>query len=254
MTPTPDSLQSPREPGLAHSAVPGGALGLNTTYVWTVKEKDPATGLYIPKMTKKNVQTNYGITAYAGAFQGSYNAPTYMVIDGFAPTLVSLAGTTLVLTASALPTLGYDTQLVLSLGTGNQETVSFTNVSQNGSQYTYTLASTPVNSHSLNDICVRVPNAIDTMSAVFSEQQYDSTNAPNQRMQSVGGYSSGTANWVMQFFFSGSQALFYFATIGLADSVTLGTGNLHNLLTLGFNHTGTTNDLELDVSLTLSNV
>ena len=92
------------------------------------------------------------------------------------------------------------------------------------------------------------------MTAIYSEQQYDSTNVPNARMQSVGGYSGGTANWVMQFFFTGAQALFYFATVGLADAATLGSGNLHNLLVLGYNHTGTTNDLELDVSLTLSNV
>lgn len=245
MTPTPalSQLQADVE-----------AMKLKATYVWTVKEKDPKTGLYIPVLQRKNIQTNFGLTAYAGAFQGNYTAPVYMVIDGFAPKLVSLTGTTLVLSANALPVLGYDTQLVLSIGTANQETVSFTSVVQSGSQYTFTLSATPSLSHAVNDICVRAPNAIDTMTAIFSEQQYDSTNAPNQRMQSIGGYSGGTGNWVMQYFFTGTQGIFEFVTVGLADAVTIGTGNLHNLLPLGFNHTGTTNDLELDVSLTLSNV
>ena len=106
----------------------------------------------------------------------------------------------------------------------------------------------------MNDICVRNPTATDTMTAIFSEQQFDSVNFPGMRMQSVGEYSAGTANWTMQYFFTGAQSLFEFATVGLADSNLIGQGNLHNLLVLGYNHTGTTNDLELDVSLTLSNV
>lgn len=239
MTPTPDSLPS----------------RLRTSFVWTVKERDPETGLFIPKLTRKNIQTNYGMTAYAGAFQGSYTPPIYMVIDGFAPTISSISGTTLVLTAASQPTLGSDSQLVLSIGSANQEVLSFTGSPVAGSgTYTYTLSSSPTLSHNVGDICVRNPTANDTMSVIMSEQQYDSTNFPNMRMQSVGGYSNGTASWTMQFFFTGAQALVEFATVGLADANTLGSGNLHNLLVLGYNHTGTTNDLELDVSLTLSNV
>ena len=240
MTPTPDC--SP--------------LHLKTTFVWTLKERDPKTGLYIPRLQRKNVETNFGITAYAGAFQGSYTAPVFLVIDGWAPQYATgSGGTTLVLSASRQPTLNGDTQIILSLGTANQETVTATgNPTQNGTLWTYTLTAAPGNAHSIGDICVRTPLATDTMSAIFSEVPYDSTNFPNQRMQSVGGYSGGTANWVMQFFYTGTQAVTYFATVGLADSITIGQGNLHNLLPLGFNHTGTTNDLELDVSLTLSNV
>ena len=228
---------------------------LNTSFIWTVKERDPETGLFIPKLTRKNIQTNYGMTAYAGAFQGTYTPPIYMVIDGWNPSISSLSGTTLTLSATRQPTLASDSQLVLSIGTGTQEVVTFTSgPSQNENLWTYVLSAAPSLSHNVGDICVRNPTATDTMTAIYSEQQYDSTNVPNARMQSVGGYSGGTANWVMQFFFTGAQALFYFATVGLADAATLGSGNLHNLLVLGYNHTGTTNDLELDVSLTLSNV
>ena len=74
------------------------------------------------------------------------------------------------------------------------------------------------------------------------------------RMQSVGGYSGGTANWTMQYFFTGAQALFNLRPWVSQTAYLIGQGNLHNLLVLGYNHTGTTNDLELDVSLTLSNV
>lgn len=239
MMPTPASLQS----------------RLNTTFIWTLKERDPETGLFVPRLVRKNVETNFGLTAYAGAFQGNYTAPVYMVIDNFAPTLVSLAGTTLVLAASTQPTLSSDTQLQLSIGTANQEVVGFSGTPTFASgQYTYTLSTTPVNAHNVGDVCVRQPTANDTMTAIFSEQQYDSVNFPNQRMQSVGGFSPGTAQWTMQYFFTGTQALLFFSTVGLADALTIGTGNLHNLLPLGFNHTGTTNDLELDVSLTLSNI
>ena len=228
---------------------------LKTTFVWTVKERDPKTGLFVPRLRRKNIQTSYGMTAYAGAFQGTYTPPIYMVIDGFAPVLSSISSTTLVLTASQKPTLSSDSQLVLSAGAASQEVVSFTgSPTQSGSNWTYTLSALPANSHNVNDICVRNPTASDTLTAIFSEQQFDSVNFPGMRMQSVGGYSAGTANWTMQFFFTGAQAVFEFATIGLADSNLIGQGNLHNLLALGYNHTGTTNDLELDVSLTLSNV
>jgi hypothetical protein len=69
----------------------------------------------------------------------------------------------------------------------------------------------------------------------------------------VGGYSASSANWTTQFFFTGNQALVTFALVGLFDSATVAGGNLHNELALGFVHT-TGNDVEVDVSLTLSNV
>jgi hypothetical protein len=253
MTPTPASSRSRLS---AESTWSAEGPALRTSFLWTIKERDPKTGLFIPRIQRKNIQTNYGMTAYAGAFQGSYTAPVYLVIDQWNPQLNSLVGTTLVLVASRQPTLAGDTQLVLSIGTANQEVVSFTgSPTQNGSLWTYTLTAAPSLSHSVNDICVRNPLATDTMTAIFNEAQYDSVNAPNQRMQSIGGYSGGTANWVMQYFFTGTQALTGFNTVGLADNVNVGNfGNLHNLTVLGFQHTGTTNDLELDVSLTLSNV
>ena len=107
---------------------------LNTSFVWTVKERDPETGLFVPKLTRKNIQTNYGMTAYAGAFQGTYTPPIYMVIDGFAPTISSITGTTLILSASQQPTLSSDTQLVLSVGSASQEVASFTGTPSPGGQ------------------------------------------------------------------------------------------------------------------------
>ena len=226
---------------------------LKETFLWTIKERDPQTGLMLPKKRGKNVHTTFGLTAYASGFQGSYAAPTYLIIETFAPALVSLTGTTLVVSASQQPTLASDTQLVLSVGTSNQEVISFTGqpTVSNG-QYTYTLSKTPTYSHAVGDICTRAPTASDTLTSVFSEAQYDATLAPNQRMQSIGGYSPGSGQWTMQFFYSGTQALVEFVTLGLADSVTIGQGNLHNHLVLGYNHTSG-NDAEIDVTLTLSN-
>jgi hypothetical protein len=231
-------------------------MKLKTEFIWTVKERDPKTGLFVPVLRKKNVQTEYGLTAYAGAFQGNYTPPVYMVIDDFKPTYATgSSGTTLKLATTTQPTFSGDSQIVLSIGTANEEIVTFTgSPTYSSGVYTYTLTASPVNSHSVGDICVRNPLDTDNMSDIFSEVQYDSTNAPNARMQSIGGYSGGTANWVMQFFFTSAQAQVYFATVGLADNVTVGQPNLHNLLALGLDHTGNTNDLELDVSLTLSNV
>lgn len=229
---------------------------LKTEFVWTVKERDPKTGLFIPVLQRKNVQTNYGLTAFAGAFQGTYTAPVYMVIDDFKPTYATgSSGTTLKLTTVTQPTLAGDSQIVLSIGTANQEVVTFTGTpTYSSGVWTYTLTASPVNSHTVGDVCVRNPLATDTVSSIFTEQQYDSVNAPNARMQSIGGYSGGSANWVMQFFFASDQAECYFSTVGLADNVTVGQNNIHNLVVLGLDHTGNTNDLELDVSLTLSNV
>lgn len=247
MTPTLDCSPSRPKPAQTRTA-------LRETFVWTVKERDPKTGLWLPRARGKNIHTNFGLTAYAGGFQGSYQAPVYMVIDTFAPTLVSLSGTTLVLQASQQPTLASDTQLVLSVGTANQETIGFAAGSPvvNGNQYTYTLAATPTYAHAVGDICVRATAATDTLTSVFAEAQYDGTNAPGQRMQSIGGYSPGGGQWTMQFFFNANQALLNFVTLGLADSATIGQGNLHNHLVLGYVHT-TGNDAEIDVTLTLSN-
>jgi hypothetical protein len=231
-------------------------MKLKTEFIWTVKERDPKTGLFVPVLRKKNVQTQYGLTAYAGAFQGGYVPPVYMVIDAYKPTYASgSSGTTLKIASTSQPTVSGDTQIVLSIGTANQEVVTFTGTpTLSSGVYTYTLTASPIHSHTIGDVCVRNPLATDGMAEIFDEQQYDSTNAPNARMQSIGGYSGGSANWVMQFFFASNQAVCYFSNVGLADSVTVGQPNLHNLVVLGLDHTGNTNDLELDISLTLSNV
>lgn len=233
-------------------------------FVWRVYEFRRKGGLLVRELVleRKNLQTNYGLTAYAGAFQptqSNYVAPQYMGIStNFGKLTAALASTGL--TSCSLdvdPTKGGDTQLILGVGTANQETVTWSAKSGTG-PYTFTISAT-TKTHALNDPCCRVPLAADTLTQFTSEIQYDSTNFPNKRMQSVGGYSAGSANWTTQFFFTGNQALgasnanLTFALVGLFDSVTVGAGNLHNELALGYVHTQG-NDVEIDVSLTTSNV
>jgi hypothetical protein len=231
---------------------------LRTQFVWSVYEWRRKGHLFVKELVlrRKNIQTNYGLTAYAGAFQpsqSSYAAPQWMGISTNYAQLQAAYGSTGVTSISTDvdPTKAGDTQLILGVGTANQETVTFSGKTGTG-PYIWTISAT-TKTHALHDPVVRVPLATDTLSQFTSEIQYDSTNFPNQRMQSVGGYSAGAANWTTQFFFTGGQALVTFALVGLFDSGTVAAGNLHNELALGFVHT-TGNDVEVDVSLTLSNV
>jgi hypothetical protein len=231
---------------------------LTVEFLWTVYEWQRKGHLFVktPVLRRKNLQTNYGLTAYAGAFQpgqSSYVAPQWMGISTNYAQLQSTYGSTGVTSVSTDvdPTKAGDTQLILGVGTANQETVTFSGKTGTG-PYTWTISAT-TKTHALHDPVVRVPLAADTLSQFTGEIQYDSTNFPNQRMQSVGGYSASSANWTTQFFFTGNQALVTFALVGLFDSATVAGGNLHNELALGYVHT-VGNDAEVDVSLTLSNV
>jgi hypothetical protein len=227
---------------------------LKSACLWTIKERDADTGLFIPRKRGKNLQTSAGLTAYAGAFGGSYTAPTWLVLDSFAPTLTSaIAAGATSLTLSAQADMVGDTQLVLSLGLVSQETVSFSLVTNNGDgTFSYSLSAPTTNAHASGDRCARQVLASDTMANVQSEIQIDAVALPGQRAASTGGYSGGTGNFVMQFYITGGQGLAYFASVGLADNVGIGLGNLHNHLILGYNHTAG-NDVEVDVSLTLIN-
>ena len=113
------------------------------------------------EVATKNIQTDYGMTAYAGAFQGNYRAPIYMVIDGWNPSISSLSGTTLTLSATRQPTLASDSQLVLSIGTGTQEVVTFTSgPSQNENLWTYVLSAAPSLSHNLVTSASAIPRPL----------------------------------------------------------------------------------------------
>jgi hypothetical protein len=234
---------------------------LRCTTVWTVREFRRKGSLLLREevLRRKNVHTTVGLTAYASAFQGSYTPPQYLVIETLAG-LIQNAGTLPLSSTSVQLNVAVDeagdTSLVLGVGTGNQETVTFSGRTGTG-PYTYTISAT-TKTHAHLDPCVRLVLTGDGMSQVQSEAQYDSVNAPGQRALSLGGYSQGSANWVMQFFLTGAQGLgvsgatLLWANVGLADNSAVGAGSLHNHLNLGYSHVQG-NDVELDVSLTLAN-
>jgi hypothetical protein len=91
------------------------------------------------------------------------------------------------------------------------------------------------------------------IATIQGEVQYSPVAFPNKRLKRTRtGYSSGTGNHVMSFFIAGNQAIGRWESLGTSENDTVGSGNLHNHLTVGYNHTSGT-DTEIDVSLTLSN-
>jgi hypothetical protein len=221
--------------------------------MWQVKEKDPKTGLYLPVLTRKNIFTNYGLTALAEAISGTYTAPIYLEIENNGTGITNVGGiasSATSCTAAADVLEAGDNTLILGVGTVNQETVTSVVVTGTG-PYTYTFAAC-TKSHAQNDPICRVPLAGDTVSSLQSEWQYDATNNPNQRMAATSGYSTGTGVWVAQFYYNGAQAIGNITTIGLCDSITVGGGNLHNHVALGYVH-ASSNDVEIDGTLTLIN-
>ena len=219
--------------------------------IWTVRER--IDGLWTPVKRKKNIFTNYGLTALASAIGGGYTAPVYLAISQnyttyFASTSAGVS--TVVLTGD--PTLVGDTALTLSAGLATQENVTFTGKTGAG-PYTFTLSAPTVNSHAATDPCSRGVLAGDTITTLATEAQYDPTYAAGQRVVRMAGYSTGVGNYTIQFYFTGIQITnIFLVTVGLVDTVTIATGNLHNAFVLGYNH-NTTNDVEIDGSLTLVN-
>lgn len=217
--------------------------------VWEVKEF--SGGVWVPRVRVKNVVTNYGVNALASAPSGTYVPPLYLVINQ-ASTVLSTsysAGVTSIQTA-ADPTIGGDTSLVLGVGTANQETVAFSAKTGTG-PFTFTLSSATSNSHTSGDLVTRVPLAADTIASIASEAQYDPTFAAGQRLIQTSSFSPTSGENTMQFFIAGIQATnVVFAQTGLADTQDIGTGNLHNLAVLGYNHNNT-NDVEIDVTWTV---
>lgn len=225
--------------------LPDNPVGVHC--VWTLKEN----GRVVARA--KNVFTVFGLSALAGALSGGYTPPSFLVLDSYGTTLsgpVSPGQTTI--TTQVRVDITGDTQLVLTPNLSNQETVTFSSVTGTG-PYTYQLTAGALQSHNAGDIVLRQTNANDTLATVLSEIQYDSVGAPNERMPSYAGYAQGSGNWVVQFYLTGEQALATFNYIGMADAPLLGTGNLHDHAVLGYTHTSG-NDVEIDVSLTLSNV
>lgn len=226
---------------------------VRASFRWCLKERDPQTGLFLPKRRVKNVITNNGLTLLASALSGGYNAPIYLVIDSDGAKLQGsyAAGVTVFQTDKRVDVAG-DTQLVLSPGQPSQETVSFSSTTGSG-PYTYNLTAPTTQAHNLNDYVLRQVKASDTLANVVSEVQYDSVNFPNQRVQSYSGYSPGAGQWTIQFFVTGTQAVgVQFNTLGISDNPTVGLGTLHNHFILGYTHTSG-NDVEIDGTLTLVN-
>lgn len=219
---------------------------------WTIKER--VGGRWRRVWTGTNVMTDYGLTALASAFGGEYTAPVYLVIDNYSGQIQNsggvAAGATSVTLNKRIDSAG-DTQIVLGVGTANEEVVSFSAVTGSG-PYIYTVSAT-TNSHVQNEYCVRNPRQSDTLASIQSEVQYAPTVFPGKRTQRIGlGYSSGIGNHVMSFFITGAQAAGRWESLGTADSDTVGSGNLHNHLVSGYDHSSG-NDTQIDISLTISN-
>lgn len=220
--------------------------------LWTIRERN-SSGLVVAERRFKNIWTNFGLTALASAVSGAYNPPIYLSIEAFYTTLTMPLnpGVSQVITNARVDLAG-DTQLVLSAGAPTQEVVTFASVSGSG-PYTYVLSSPTVQTHATSDYVVRNVAVTDTLSSIQSEVAYDPINAAGQRIVSPGGYSSGLASWTIQFYLPGSISQQLFLTCGLADSPNIGQGNLHNHFILGYNRNGSTNDIEIDGVLTISN-
>jgi hypothetical protein len=219
--------------------------------IWTVKEKHE--DLWVPVQRKKNTLTSYGLTQLA---QSLFIAqPTlYMVLDQSFGTLQGAltAGQTSLVSNVRVDIAG-DTQLVVSpqQGATNTEVVTFSAVTGTG-PYTYTISALAHN-HNIGDPVVRQVGVNDTIAnSVLNEVQFDSINFPNARLGSGSGYSGGSGNWVQQFMYTGTQAIGWMMSVGLADSATVGAGNLFNHVILGYNHPLNT-DIEVDANITITN-
>lgn len=227
----------------------GILLNIDAEVLWVVKER--RDGLWVVVHEFYNTITNYGITALSGAPFGGYIAPFYLLIDTADTTMQSTyaPGVTQIVT-NGDPTVAGDSQLDLSIGLATQETVTF-NAKAGTGPFTWTLASGTLNNHTAGDPVVRTPTGADTLASVLGEGQYDPTYAAGKRLPVTASFSPSTGQTTGQYFIAGIQATnLLFAHVGLADSLTIGQGNLHNYATLGYNHNNT-NDVEIDVTYAL---
>lgn len=202
------------------------------------------------------VLTTYGLSALAAAVSGNYVPPVYLVLENNGSTVQTAANAGVTSIQTALPVhLAGDSELVLGVGLGTQEVVSFSAATGAGPT-TYTLTTPTTQAHAAGDPVCRVPLTADGMGQVQNEIAYDPTNSPGQRLQSYGGYSSGPGTWVLQFFLTGIEASAFLMMVGLSDSPVIGQGNLHAHATLGTNHvfnpvSGGV-DIEIDIPISIA--
>jgi hypothetical protein len=224
---------------------------------WTIRRK--RNGIVVAEYKKKNVITNYGISQLAQAWSGTFATPNYLVVDSYAPTLtqnVAIGATQVFGTNTLAVTTGSSppppiSNLIISLGQSYQESIQVSSITGPVSGvYTYNLASACTHTHNAGEVLARNPIVSDDMSKVISPVQYDATNNPNKYPTSVSGYSAGTGNFTMQFYFTANQLNSYISYVGLTDKATIGAGNLYCWLLLGFDHTQPLEDIEIDCSLT----
>lgn len=222
---------------------------------WTWRERSRESGLVVAEKQINNIFTSYGLTNLISGISGSNTPPIYLAVENTYTNLTLAAGSgvsTLTVGNDIMQT--GDTQIYLSAGGANQEIVTVSSKSGSG-PYNYILSSPTANAHTTasNDYVCRVPVLGDTMANVISELQYDAVSAPTQRMASPGGYSPGAGQWTVQIFYPGPTLVGVAMLCGLTDSLTIGTGNLHNHFLLATNHTNTNNDQEIDGVITLVN-
>lgn len=230
---------------------PDSKIGVSC--VWRVRERDRRSGIIVTERRVKNIWTNYGLTALAS---GTLPQQTYLAVENPGITLSSgyNVGVSSI-TLSAQAHQAGDTQLVLGVGLASQEVVTFSSAAPGtGNTYVYTLSSPTTQPRNSGDPACRQVSATDTMSNVQNEVQYDATNFPNQRMNLASGYSNGAGNWTYQFYFPGPTVQDTLMLVGMCDNPQIGSGNLFNHFTLGYTHSNPNNDLEIDGSLTLSNI
>lgn len=219
---------------------------------WTVSER--VKGLWVPKLTRKNIFTNYGLSALASAPAGNYVAPIYLAVESFFAELNAAIGigATSFSVNSRVDQAG-DTQVVIDAGLSTQETLTFTSVAGSTAPFTYTLSTPTTFAHAANAKVYRQVSASDTLANLTAEVSYDPINAPGQRLASAAGFSSGVGEYSIQFYYTSTMAVAFFATCGLTDSPTIGAGNLHNHFVLGYDHTADTNDVQINGNITITN-
>lgn len=223
--------------------------------IWTVKEK--RGGIWVPVIRRKNTITDFGLSSLAAAWNGIAVPPLYIILEQNQTTVH--ANTTIGATSiqlDGIANLTGDTKIRLSVGTANEETATFSARSGTG-PYTYTVTAL-TKAHTAGDLCARLPQQSDDMTKVPAELDYDTTVA-GTRAPITSSYAVSAGIYVFQFYFTGIQANGRLFTVGMGDSATEGLGNLYNHIILGYDHriigpATTTNDVEIDATLTATNV
>lgn len=228
--------------------------------IWTVKEKVTLPishkEIWHPVLERKNTFTTDGLSSLASAISGNYIPPVYLILaSNYATVAFTTAVAATSITLSSQVDQPGDTQIVLSIGLANQETVTFSSVVVSvDTTVTYTLTTPCVYVHNVGEQCARQAMAGDTMNNILGETEYDPANSPLTRATSMSGYSGGAGNWIIQFYFVLGQATMYISDIGLTENPAIGSGTLHNHVVLGYDHTSASSDVEIDGSLTLTNI